>query len=59
MKKAAAHKIEKRKDGRFTVRKRGGALINGPEKAKILQDAGVVRKMKPKAKAEAAAEPAT
>lgn len=58
MKKAAAHKIVKKKNGRYEVHKRGGGLINGAEKLKILQDAGKVKKLKPKAKAEAEA-PAT
>lgn len=60
MKKAAAHKVVKKKNGRYSVEKRGGGMINGPEKTKILQDAGLIKKMKPKAKAEAApAAPAT
>ena len=57
MKKAAVHKIVKKKNGRYSVQKRGGGLINGAEKLKILQDAGVVKKLKAKAKA-APAEPA-
>ncbi len=54
MKKAKDYKIEKRGDGRFSVRKRGGGTINGAEKLKILLDAGVVKAPKAKAKVEEA-----
>lgn len=56
MKKAADYKIVKKKNGRFAVRKRGGGLVNGADKLKVLQDAGKVKKLKPKAKAEGEAQ---
>lgn len=52
MKKAKAYKIEKRGDGRFSIRKRGGGTINGAEKQKILLEAGVIKAPKAKAKVE-------
>ncbi len=53
VKKAADFRITKKRNGRNIVEKRGGGLINGPEKTKILEEAGAIKKMKPKAKAEA------
>lgn len=35
-KNAKGYKIVKRGDGRYSVKKRGGGLISGAEKAKIL-----------------------
>ena len=52
VKKAAAYKAVKRRNGRFQVEKRGGGLVNGPEKTKVLQELGLVKKLTPKAKAE-------
>lgn len=54
MKKASSYKISKKRSGRFVVEKRGGGVINGEAKVKILQDAGKLKKLKPKAKEEAA-----
>ncbi len=58
MKKAPAFKIKQRGNGRFVVTKRGGGVINGAEKVKILQDAGKLKKMKAKAKPAADGEAA-
>lgn len=55
VKKANDLKALKKRNGRFIVRQRGGKLIHGEEKTKFLQDAGLVKKLKPKAK-EAPAE---
>ena len=56
-KQTSAYKISKKRSGRFMVEKRGGAgTINGEEKTKILQEAGLVKKMKSKPKEEAAPE---
>ena len=54
VKKAKAHKIVKRGDGRFQVVKRCGGRINGAEKLKLLVEAGLVKLPKAKAKVEAA-----
>ncbi len=61
MKKAPAFKIKQRGNGRFVVTKRGGGVVNGEEKVKILVDAGKLKKLKAKAKpaAEEAAPAAT
>jgi hypothetical protein len=59
VKKASSTKVVKKRNGRYMVRKRGGGLINAADKVKALQDAGVVKKLKPKAKAEAAEGAAT
>ncbi len=56
IKKAGAFKIKERRNGRFQVLKRGGGRVNGDEKTKVLQEAGKVKKLKPKAKEAAAAE---
>lgn len=56
VKKASDHKIVKKKNGRYEVKKRGGGRINGADKTKILEAAGVVKKLKSKPKAEAAPE---
>ena len=58
VKKAPAFKIKQRGNGRFVVTKRGGGVINGEEKVKILQEAGKIKKLKAKAKAEGEAAPA-
>ena len=42
MKKAAATKIIKKKNGLYMVKKRGGGLLKGADKLKVLQDAGKV-----------------
>jgi hypothetical protein len=61
---AAAYKIKKKKNGRFSVVKKGGKTINGEEKLKILIEAGIVKQAMPKpapveeAPAEEAAAPA-
>ena len=55
IKKASDYKIEKRRNGRFVVKKRGGGLLHGEEKTKVLQAAGKVKVLTPKAK-EAPAE---
>ena len=55
VKKAKAHKIEKKRNGKFIVRARGGKLVNGADKTKALLDAGVVKKLTPKKKDEAPA----
>lgn len=52
MKKAKGLKAVKRRNGRYAVRKRGGGLVNGADKVAFLQEAGLVKKLKPKAKAE-------
>lgn len=54
--KAKPYKISTKKSGRFMVTKRGGGLINGEEKTKILLEAGKIKKLKPKAKEAAADE---
>ena len=56
MKKANTQKVVKKRNGRFMVRKRGGGLVNGADKAKFLEDAGVVKKLKAKAKPAAEGE---
>jgi hypothetical protein len=56
VKKAKNYKILKRGDGRFQIVKRCGGRINGAEKLKILQEAGVVTVMKPKLKEAPAPE---
>jgi hypothetical protein len=50
VKKAKAHKIGKKRNGKFIVIARGGKLVNGPEKTKILQAAGKVKTLTPKKK---------
>lgn len=59
VKKAPKFKIKQRGNGRFVVTKRGGGVINGEEKVKILQEAGKIKKLKAKAKPEGEAAPAT
>jgi hypothetical protein len=57
MEKHAAYAIKKRKDGRFSVKKRGGGYINGAEKTKILIDAKLITvKLPAEKKEEAPAE---
>ena len=58
VKKAADHKVTKKRNGRFMVRKRGGGLVNGADKVTFLQEKGALKKMTPKKKVEAEA-PAT
>jgi len=41
--KAADHEIKKKRNGRYYVAKRGGGVVNGEEKAKILVDKGLVK----------------
>jgi len=43
-------KALKKRSGRFSVRKRGGGFLNGPEKVEFLTKAGLLKTMKPKAK---------
>ena len=50
-------KVTERRNGRFTVKKRGGKLVSGEAKVKVLLERGLIKKMKPKAKAEEAAAP--
>ena len=57
MKKAADVKVGKKRNGKFTVSKRGGGLVNGPDKVKILQEKGLLKKLTAKKKDEPA--PAT
>ena len=53
MQKAADHKIVKRRNGRYAVRKRGGGTINGREKIEILLAADLIKtKLPPEAPAE-------
>ncbi len=56
IKKAGAFKIKERRNGRFQVLKRGGARVNGADKTRVLEEAGKIKKLKPKAKEAAAAE---
>ena len=56
MKKASDIKVVKKRNGRFIVRKRGGAIVNGVEKTTVLLEKGLVKKLKSKPKAEAPAE---
>lgn len=42
MEKHPAYSIKKRKDGRYSVVKRGGGYINGLEKTKILLEAKLI-----------------
>lgn len=58
MKKAPKFKIKQKANGRFLVTKRGGGVINGEEKVKILQEAGKIKKLKAKAKPAAEGEAA-
>lgn len=59
VKKAKATKIAKKRNGRFMVLKRGGGIINAADKVKTLEDAGKIKKLKPKAKDAPAAPAAT
>ena len=60
MAKAPSYQVQKKRSGKFFVRKRGGGVINGEEKIKILVDKGLIKNSLPKpAEPEAAAEPAT
>jgi hypothetical protein len=54
-KKHPTMKLAKKRNGRYMVKKRGGGLVNGPDKTKFLQESGVVKVLKAKAK-DAAAE---
>ena len=54
VKKASDIKALKKRNGRFYVRKRGGEMVNGPDKTKFLLDQGLVKKLKSKPKAEEA-----
>ena len=51
MKKASDIKVVKKRNGRFIVRKRGGDIVNGEAKTKVLLEKGLVKKMKSKPKA--------
>lgn len=53
-KKHAEMKLAKKRNGRYVVKKRGGGRVNGVDKAKFLQESGVVKVMNPKAKVAAA-----
>ena len=55
MKKATTLKVLKKRNGKFYVRKRGGELVNGAEKQKVLVEQGKVTLPKSKVK-EAPAE---
>lgn len=52
MEKHAPYTIKKRKDGRYSVVKRGGGFINGEEKTKILVEAKLISARLPKKAAE-------
>jgi len=56
-----SYRIEKKRNGRYMVFGRGGNQINAEEKVKILQEAGLTKKLKPKAAAapEGGETPAT
>ena len=59
IKEAGEHKIyKKRKKGKYAIQDSKGKFINGAEKVKLLQQHGVVKTLKAKAKAapEAAAD---
>ncbi len=43
MAKAATYEIKKKRSGRFFVKKRGGGVISGDEKTKILLDKGLIK----------------
>ena len=55
MKKAKSVKATKKRNGRYMVCKRGGKVINGEDKVKFLQEAGLAKKLKAKAKPAAVA----
>ena len=56
LKKKTEFVAVKRKDGRFSVRKRGGGMVNKEEKVKFLAEKNLIKTMKPKAKEAPAAE---
>ncbi|MCK9523577.1 MAG: hypothetical protein M0R76_11150 [Proteobacteria bacterium] len=58
-KEKPAYKIQQKRSGRYAVIGKDGKYINGPEKVEILQKEGKLKKLKPKAKAEAPAEEST
>lgn len=45
------YRLVKKKSGRYAVVSKG-RIVNGPEKVAILEKEGVIKKLKPKAKAE-------
>lgn len=47
--KASGLQVKKKRNGRFYVKKRGGGVVNGEEKVKVLVDAGVIKALKKKA----------
>lgn len=47
------YRLVKKKSGRYAVVKQG-KIVNGADKVAILEAEGLIKKMKPKAKAEAA-----
>ena len=46
------YKIVKKRSGKYSVVKKGGKIVNGEEKVKILQSEGLIKKMNPKKQAE-------
>ena len=54
VKRAADVKVIKKRNGRYSVKKRGGGLLKADEKVKVLQDKGLLKKMTPKKKTEEA-----
>ena len=59
VKRAPDVKVVKKRNGKFTVKKRGGGIVNAEAKVKVLQEKGLIKKMNPKKKAEEAAPAAT
>lgn len=51
--------VAKKRNGRYMVKKRGGGLVNGPDKTKFLVEAGLIKLPIAKAKPEATTEPST
>lgn len=49
MAKADAYKVQKKRNGRYTVTKRGGGLVNGMDKVKVLLDKKLIKTGLPKA----------
>jgi hypothetical protein len=55
LKEAGEHKIFKKRSGKYAVQDKKGKFVNGQPKVEILLKAGVIKKLTPKKKEEAAA----
>lgn len=58
VKKAGTLQVKKKRNGRYFVKQRGGGVVNGEEKVKVLVEAGILKPAKKK-EAPAAEAPAT